>query len=141
MTRKGNPRQLFADLVADCVGYRKLEQLLDDQFAAALRIDTLALGTLAQSIAGEVDTLDLHRRYRVEQLGNVPGAVQALGAKVFAGERHAEQRKAVAERCAEMNTLAARCQARASRNGALLAGQYEAMQRVLHGERHTYVPA
>ncbi len=28
-----------------------------------------------------------------------------------------------------------------TRNGGLLAAQYEAMQRLMHGERHIYVPA
>ncbi|WP_316682099.1 flagellar protein FlgN [Ralstonia flaminis] len=131
----------MADIVADGVGYRKLAQLLDDQFAAALRLDAALLGQLAKTIAAEADSIDARRRHRVELLGNAPGAVQAFGERALAGERHTAQRKSFIARCNELNALTARCKALGARNGALLAAQYEAMQRLMHGERHVYVPA
>lgn len=141
MKMKGSPRQLFADVVADSVGYRKLVQLLEDQFAAAMRLDTTALGSLSKAIAAEADAIELRRHYRVERLGNAPGALQALGQRLLAGEKQAEQRAALAERCSEVRALATRCQVLTKRNGGLMAAQYEAMQRLVHGERHIYVPA
>ncbi len=137
----GNPRQLLVDVVSDGVAYGKLAKLLEEQFAAAMRLDTAALAMLAKAIAAEADAIDLRRRYRVERIGRAPGAVQALGQRLLAGEKHAAQREAFVGRCTEVKTLAARCKTLATRNGGLLAAQYEAMQRLVHGERHIYVPA
>ncbi len=137
----GNPRQLLVDVVSDGVGYRKLAQLLEDQFAAALRLDTAALATLAKAIGAEADAIDLRRRYRMERIGGTPGAVLAFGKRLLAGDKHAAQREAFVERCTEVKTLATRCKTLTNRNGSLLAAQYEAMQRLMHGERHIYVPA
>lgn len=137
----GNPRQLLADVVADNVGYRKLAQLLDDQFAAALQLDTTALNSLAKAIAVEAEAIELRRRYRVERIGRTPGAVLAFGKRLLAGDKHVAQRTSFVERCTELKALAARCRTLTTRNGGLLAAQYEAMQRLMHGERHTYVPA
>lgn len=141
MSVNGNSRQLVADVVADGVGYRKLAQLFEDQYAAALRLDAALLGQIAKVIAAEADTIDARRRYRAELLGNTPGAIAAFGDRAFAGEQHAAKRASFAARCGELKALSTRCQTLAARNGALLAAQYEAMQRVLHGERHVYVPA
>ncbi|MPV70248.1 hypothetical protein [Burkholderia sp. BE17] len=141
MTGKSSLQQLLVDVVADGVGYRKLVQLLEDQFAAALRLDAAKLGTLAGAIAAEVDAIDLRRRYRIERLGEAPGAVLALGRRLLAGDRHAKQRALFVDCCAEVKALAARCRTLTRRNSGLLVAQYEAMWRLIHGERHTYVPA
>ncbi|WP_426400108.1 hypothetical protein ACN9M1_18985 [Ralstonia sp. R-29] len=137
----GNPRQLLADVVTDSISYRKLAQLLEDQFAAAMRLDTQALAALAKSIAVESDAINLRRRYRVERIGHAPGAVLAFGQRLLSGDKHAAQRASFVERCTDLKAQAARCQALTARNGGLLAAQYEAMQRLMHGERHIYAPA
>ncbi|WP_175885458.1 hypothetical protein [Burkholderia sp. BCC0044] len=141
MSTKGDPRQLLADVAADGVGYRRLAQLLEDQFAAALRLDTAKLGALARSIAAEADAIELRRRHRTEWLGHAPGAVLAFGRRLLAGDRYATQRASFVDRCAEVKVLAARCQALTRRNSRLLVAQYDAMERLMYGERHTYVPA
>ncbi|MDF3079915.1 MULTISPECIES: hypothetical protein [Burkholderia cepacia complex] len=140
MTGTGSLHQLLVDVIADCVGYRKLVQLLEDQFAAALQLDTARLGVLAGVIAAETDAIDMRRCYRIERLGQVQGAVLALGRRLLADDRHATQRASFVERCEEVKLLAARCQALTRRNSDLLVAQYEVMQRLMYGESHTYVP-
>lgn len=140
MTGRGSLHQLIVDVVADSVGYRKLVQLLEDQFAAAIQLDTVRLGVLADVIAAETDAIDMRRRYRIERLGQARGAVQALGRRLLADDRHTAQRALFVERCEEVKMLAARCQALTRRNSGLLVAQYETMQRLVYGERHTYVP-
>ncbi|KAB0642018.1 hypothetical protein [Burkholderia latens] len=140
MTGAGSLQQLLVDVIADCVGYRRLVQLLEDQFAAALQLDTVRLGVLAGVIAAETDAIDMRRRHRIERLGHARGAVVALGRRLLGDDRHAMQRASFVERCEEVKLLAARCQALTRRNSGLLVAQYEVMQRLMYGESHIYVP-
>jgi flagellar biosynthesis protein FlgN len=134
-------KQLLLDLGTDLNAYRKLAGMLDEQFDAALRLDGASLGRIGQAIDAEVSALDVRRSTRATVLGTTPGAAERLGQLLFPGAARAAQRVALSARFDELEQLIGHCKARATRNGGLLASQFEAMQRVLHGERHTYVPA
>ncbi len=130
-------RRFIDDLNADLSAYRRLAQMFDAQFAAALRLDGGALTRAAEGIAHEVGLLDERRRMR----GGV-GHVQLDAARQAAlrAQATAAQRTAIEARYAELEKAVKRCKAQAVRNGNLLASQFEMMQQLLYGEKHTYAP-
>ncbi|KVO87711.1 hypothetical protein WL21_04845 [Burkholderia ubonensis] len=136
-----NARRLLDDLREDFAAYRRLAEMLDAQFEAALRIDFEALRAFATAIGSEVERIAARRETRVSQIGAQPGGAVRLAERVFPGPERALQRATLIGRCNEIEMLIGECKARATRNGNLLGSQFEAMQRLVNGERHTYVPA
>ncbi|WJF90786.1 flagellar export chaperone FlgN [Paraburkholderia bonniea] len=139
MTRQAALRQVVTGLTADLEAYRVLQRMLDEQFAVAQRLDAPALKRLGEAINHELERLELNQRTRRSLLGGMPGAFQRLLTGQPGAAPSAAQ-TALAARYAELEALVARCKALAARNSSLLAGQFETMQRMLHGEKHTYVP-
>lgn len=128
-------KRALEELDSEVVAYRKLSDMLDEQFQTAKRLDTAMLAKISAEIAREVSCLDERRRSRTQWLGPVPESAGHLH-----GSREGAAHDAVERRCAELKMLAAQCKASTLRNGQLLASQYDMMQRILHGEQPTYGP-
>ncbi|MFH5254427.1 flagellar export chaperone FlgN [Burkholderia semiarida] len=134
-------RRLVDDLRQDLIAYRKLEQMLDVQFEAALRLDAESLRAIAKAIGTEVGALAARRDARLTYVGEQSSSAARMADAIFPGPGRELQRAALIGRCGEIDALIRACKVRASRNSQLLATQFESMQRLLNGERHTYVPA
>ncbi|MGC1550217.1 MAG: flagellar export chaperone FlgN [Rhodanobacter sp.] len=126
-------RRALEDLDGELRAYRKLAGMLEEQFTTAMRLDTTMLARISETIAEEVRLLDEQGRKRPRLVGALSDIAKRSPA---AGK--AAQHRVLEKRCAELKALAIHCKTLTMRNGQLLASQYETMQRVLHGERHTY---
>lgn len=132
--------QLLDDINADLHTYRRLAQMFDVQFAAALRLDADVLKRTAEQIEHEVGLLDARRRAR-SGAGQKPLSIAYQQTGRTPVTTAATAQRATLDVCREEWKAAVKhCKAQAVRNGNLLASQFEMMQRLLHGEKHTYVP-
>ncbi|MFC4762311.1 flagellar export chaperone FlgN [Dyella koreensis] len=129
-------KQALEELDGEVSAYRRLSSMLDKQFQVATRLDTASLACVSEAIAQEVHCLEGRRRQRSQLL-----TVASTLANRLPAARGTVAHRAVEQRCTELKELATICKAATLRNGQLLASQYDAMQRVLQGERHTYAPA
>ncbi|WP_153099489.1 flagellar export chaperone FlgN [Paraburkholderia hayleyella] len=137
--RQAALRQVIAGLATDLETCRKLQIMLEQQFTVAQKLDAAALKCLGEAIGVELERLEANHRERNSVLGGMPGAFKRLFATRPGSVQPAAQ-AALAARYAELEALVVRCKALAARNSTLLATQFETMQRLLHGEKHTYVP-
>ncbi|TWI67602.1 flagella synthesis protein FlgN [Pseudoduganella lurida] len=139
LSRQAAMGQLLQDIALDLVGYASLQDLLGEQFDAAIRHQQARLGQLAEAIGMLVDELETRRARRVALATRLTGPQPAM-AQVFALLRPGPRARLEADWAAlERMVLAAK--AAAKRNGDLLAEQFTIMQRVLHGEHRDYEPA
>nr|WP_176649706.1 flagellar export chaperone FlgN [Duganella sp. SG902] len=132
-------RQLLAGIAEDLRAYAALQELLQQQFQAALRHKAAELGPVAQAISDLVDTMQARRALRVALVQRLVGP-QGTMTQAFALLKNAAREKMEAD----WNTLeqaVIACKALSKRNGDLLVEQYTIMQRVLHGEEQIYAPA
>ncbi|KQP37171.1 flagellar export chaperone FlgN [Pseudorhodoferax sp. Leaf274] len=128
--------RLLRDVQADLADYAGLNDLLDAQFAGALRHDAQAMESLAGRIVAVVDQLDARRQFRVGLLARLTGgatpSVPALVAQWPAARRAAVQ--ALWDR---LEQAVQDCKARNLRNARLLTEQNALLARVLHGPEDT----
>ncbi|MGH8854021.1 MAG: flagellar export chaperone FlgN [Telluria sp.] len=130
---------LLADGVqADVRDSAEVLALLERQFEAALRHRSAELTTLAELLAPLLDAMEARRQQRVALvralLGEAGTMTQFIASLAEPGQG------ALAAAWADLETTVQACKAATTRNGALLAEQFTVMQRVLHGEDHTYAP-
>lgn len=140
MTRQQAMHGLLRGLAEDGRDYPLLQDLLEQQFQAALRHQAAPLAAAAEAISALVDRLEARRRLRLELAQRLLGA-QAAMAQVFALLKSGARDSAEADwRGLELRVL--ECKRLAKRNSELLLGQHGIMQRVLHGdEEPLYEPA
>lgn len=140
-----NKQETLARLVrgvrTDIQDYQQLRSLLEAQFQAALRHDTVRIGELATDITDIVETLERSRRDRVylaSQLldEHTPATVPALMLRLPPAVREVLHRH-----WALLEGLVRDCKALNTRNCELMVEQHAVMQRVLHGEGSIYVDA
>lgn len=139
MTRQDAMRALLAGIGLDLQAYTALQDLLEQQFDAALRHQGPRLGQVAEAISALVDTLQARRLQRValaqRLLGQTGNMMQA-----FALLKHAAREKMEAD-WKTLETMVVECKRLSKRNSDLLLDQHSIMQRVLHGEDQIYAPA
>lgn len=139
LTRQDAMRQLLQGMADDLAAYRQLQELMEQQFLAAIRHQSAALGTLAETISALVDTMEARRVQRVALVQRLLGASGTME-QSFALLKNAA-RERMEKDWQTLELLVRECKRLGKRNSDLLVEQYSIMQRVLHGEEHTYAPA
>lgn len=131
-------RALLAGIADDLHAYAGLGALLEEQFDAALRHQGPRLGDIAEKITAMVAEADARRIERVALAQHLNGP-NATMAQAFALLKPAGREKMEADWLA-LEALVTECKRLSKRNADLLVEQHGIMQRVLHGEEHTYEP-
>jgi flagella synthesis protein FlgN len=139
MNQRDALKRLMMGVGADRNDYRRLRELLEQQFAAALKHDAGALAVLNDEILALVERLDANRRERPELTATVLGTGKKATIEAVIDSLSGLPARALEEWWDELKQLVARCKELNARNGQLMASQFEIMQRVLHGESDTYV--
>ena len=137
-TRQDAMRALLAGIGADLQAYAELGALLEEQFDAALRHQGARLGEIAEQISAMVTAADARRIQRVAIAQQLNGP-KATMAQAFGLLKPAARAKMEADWQA-LEALVIECKRLSKRNAELLVEQHSIMQRVLHGEEHTYEP-
>ena len=144
MTYAEAVRSMVQGLRLDTADYQALQELLEQQFQAALRHGTEDLSELSGRITALSQVLEGRRQERMDlsklllggrgmsdravSIEAVTLRLPATAQQAFRSEWRALERQV--RRCKELNT----------RNCRLFMGQFEIMQRVLTPESHTYAP-
>jgi len=139
MPRQDAMRQLLGGIAEDLLAYTALQQLLQQQFDAALRHRAVELGEAAEGISTLVDVMQLRREQRVALVQRLLGPTATM-MQAFALLKNAARERMEAD-WATLEKLVIECKRLSKRNGDLLVEQYSIMQRVLHGEEQIYAPA
>lgn len=138
-TRQEAMQLLLHGIAMDVAGYAELQDLLEQQFDAAVRHQRARLEQLAETISALVDAMEARRRQRVECAVRLLGPAPSM-AQVFTLLKP-EPRARLEQEWAGLETLVLKCKRLGKRNSDLLVDQYTIMQRVLHGEDQIYEPA
>lgn len=133
--------KIFAGMRADLHDYRRLRELLESQFIAALNHRTDDIRVLGEDITALASTLDLRRRERFALATLLVPAGAPVSISTLAQRLQGASRSAFDTCWASLETAVRDCKALNARNCALLMGQYDIMQRVLQAEENTYAPA
>ena len=139
MTRQDAMRALLAGIADDLRAYPALQDLLEQQFHAALRHQAGPLGQVAEAISALVDTLQARRAQRVALAQRLLGPTANMD-QAFALLKNAAREKIEAD-WKTLETMVVECKRLSKRNSDLLLEQHTIMQRVLHGEDQLYAPA
>jgi flagella synthesis protein FlgN len=139
MTRQDAMRALLAGIADDLRAYPALQELLEQQFHAALRHQAKELGQAAEAISALVDTLQARRAERVALAQRLLGPTANM-AQAFALLKNAAREKIESD-WKTLETMVVECKRLSKRNSDLLLEQHSIMQRVLHGEDQLYAPA
>jgi len=139
VTRQDAMRALLAGIADDLRGYAALQDLLEQQFQAALRHRSAQLGQVAEAISTLVDTLQARRAERVALAQRLLGPTANM-AQAFALLKNAAREKIESD-WKTLETMVVECKRLSKRNSDLLLEQHSIMQRVLHGEDQLYAPA
>lgn len=131
-------RALLGGIAADRVAYTELTDLLEQQFDAALRHQGSRLGEIAAQLATVLEAAEARRQQRVALAQRLIGP-QATMAQAFTLLKSPTREKMEAEWLA-LEAMVLECKRLSKRNAELLVEQHAIMQRVLHGEEHTYEP-
>jgi flagella synthesis protein FlgN len=131
-------RALLAGIADDLQAYAALAALLEEQFDAALRHQGPRLGEIAERIGTVVAAADGRRQQRVALAQQLNGP-KATMAQAFGLLKPAGRAKMEADWLA-LEAQVIECKRLSKRNAELLVEQHSIMQRVLHGEEHTYEP-
>lgn len=133
--------RLVQGMRADIADYRRLRELLELQFDAVLRHQSQSLVDVADKITELVDTLEQRRQERVALAGEVIGHGKPVSMQGVARLLAESSRAKLEADWETLEGLVRECKQANMRNCRLLTDQHETMQRVLHQETHTYVPA
>ena len=139
MTRQDAMRVLLAGIADDLRAYPALQDLLEQQFNAALRHRAAELGQAAEAISALVDVLQTRRAQRVALAQRLLGPTANMD-QAFALLKNAAREKIESD-WKTLETMVVECKRLSKRNSDLLVEQYSIMQRVLHGEEQIYAPA
>lgn len=131
--------QLIRGVSDDLADYGRLQALLEQQFDAALRHQSVRLGELAAAITPLCETLELRRQQRVALAVLLLGPEPEMRRLFVLLEGRARAR--LEANWASLEAMVCESKRLGKRTSDLLLGQFSIMQRVLHGEEHTYAPA
>ncbi|KMN38308.1 MULTISPECIES: flagellar export chaperone FlgN [Chromobacterium] len=138
MNREQAFKQLLATVQQDLQGYRQLEQLLEQQFSAALAHQTETLKQLGDDIVGQCDTLQASRDQRLQLAGRLLGDGRAASMDAVLKLLPVAVEPACRQRWDALVAQIRQCQTLNLRNGQLLQQQQELMNRVLNGDSDVY---
>ena len=138
MTRDQAVARLLDGVQADLSACNAVRALLERQFQAALRHRGAELTQLADELMPQLDAMEARRQQRVQLVRALFGADATMD-RLFASMA-APQRAAAGAAWEQLEQLVRDCKQATARNGNLMAEQYSVMQRLLHGEEHTYAP-
>ncbi|WP_229417162.1 flagellar export chaperone FlgN [Massilia sp. Root418] len=130
---------LLEGISADMAAYAELQDLLEQQFDAALRHQRARLEQVAEAVSVLVDAMETRRAQRVACAVHLLGPAPAM-AQVFALLKP-EPRERLQQQWQALELRVLECKRLSKRNSDLLVEQYTIMQRVLHGEDQIYEPA
>jgi flagella synthesis protein FlgN len=134
-------QRIFAGMRADLQDYRRLRELLEAQFVAAVQHRSDEIAEIGTQISALTSVLDARRAER-QQLAAllVPrGARPSMSA--VANRLEGASRSAFDTCWQSLESSVRDCKALNLRNCRLLMDQYDIMQRVLSAESDTYAPA
>lgn len=138
MNREQAFKQLLATVQQDLQGYRQLEQLLEQQFSAALAHQGEALKQLGGDIVNQCDALQASRDQRLQLAGQLLGDGRAASMDAVLKLLPAAAEQACRQRWDALVAQIHQCQTLNLRNGQLLQQQQELMNRVLNGDSNVY---
>ncbi|AXT47438.1 MULTISPECIES: flagellar export chaperone FlgN [Chromobacterium] len=138
MNREQAFKQLLATVGQDLQGYGRLEQLLEQQFAAALAHQADELRQLGSDIVAQCDALQLSRDQRLQLAGQLLGAGRAASMDAVLKLLPAAAEQACRQRWNALVEQIRLCQTLNLRNGQLLQQQQDLMNRVLNGDSDVY---
>jgi flagella synthesis protein FlgN len=138
-SRQEAMQQLLHGVAMDLGAYAELQELMEQQFIAAVRHQGALLEQLAGGIAALVETMEERRRQRVACAELLVGAAPSM-AQVFSLLK-AAPRARLEQDWQQLEQQVLECKRLGKRNSDLLVDQYTIMQRVLHGEDQIYEPA
>jgi flagella synthesis protein FlgN len=138
LTRDQAVARLLDGIQDDLQACTVIRDLLERQFQAALRHRAAELGTLAEELMPQLDSMEQRRQQRVQLVRALLGAGATMD-KLLNG-LPAPQRTRAAADWERLEQLVLDCKQATARNGNLMADQYTVMQRVLHGEDQLYAP-
>lgn len=141
MTRGQAIEMVMAGILADVEGYRQLHDLLEAQFAAALRHETARIAEVGEKITETATAMENRRVERVSLVRRLIGAAEPKPMQALFGVMSASRRQLAESSWRELEERVRDCKALNERNCRLLMDQYEIMQHVLNGEADIYVPA
>lgn len=133
--------QLVQGMRADIADYRRLRELLELQFNAALRHQSQTLVDVAANITELVDTLEQRRQERVVLAGELIGPGEPVSMQGVMRLLTPSSRTVLQTDWDTLEGLVRECKEANARNCRLLTEQHEIMQRVLNREADTYAPA
>ncbi len=139
MNRSTALSKLMRGVGEDVRDYQTLRKLLQQQFDAALAHQTVHLSGLAERITEMTGVLEQRRLQRIDLVSALSGTGSSV-ATAFAlltGAQH----ETVQAGWGALEALVRECKELNERNCRLMMDQYSIMQRLLHGEEETYVPA
>jgi flagella synthesis protein FlgN len=136
LTRDQAVARLLDGIQDDLQACTVIRDLLERQFQAALRHRAAELGTLAEELMPQLDSMEQRRQQRVQLVRALLGAGATMD-KLLNG-LPAPQRTRAAADWERLEQLVLDCKQATARNGSLMADQYTVMQRVLHGEEQLY---
>ena len=132
-------QQLLDGVAADLQAYAALQDLLEQQFDAAVRHQGARLEQVAEAVSALVEAMEARRVQRVDCAVRLVGPAPSM-AQVFALLKP-EPRARLEQQWQDLELRVLACKRLGKRNSDLLVDQYTIMQRVLHGEDQIYEPA
>lgn len=148
MKQRSALQKLFQGMRADVEDYRRLRELLEEQFEAIVRHRAEQVRDVVGRISDLASTLDARRRERVELARRLTPAGQRPSIVLIAAKLQGASRVAFDECWTSLEALARECKQLNERNCHVLMEQHEIMRRVLaqvarghSAEADTYAPA
>jgi flagellar biosynthesis protein FlgN len=134
--------KIFHGMRADVHDYSRLRELLEVQFAAALRHRTEEIREVGERIVELVSVLDARRRERVQLASHLSDSRTGRVTMSSVAARLQGTSRSAFDACwSALEAAVQECKALNMRNCRLLMDQHDIMQRVLNAEADTYAPA
>ncbi|MGO4377354.1 flagellar export chaperone FlgN [Pseudoduganella sp. RAF53_2] len=130
---------LLDGIAADMADYQSMLDLIEQQFDAAIRHQSVRLGEIAEAIGTLAAMMDDRRKQRFDLAVRLTGPQPSM-LQVFALLKP-EPRARLESDWKALEAMVLKAKELGKRNAELLAEQFTIMQRVLHGDDQTYEPA
>lgn len=141
MTSREALHRLFEGMRADAADYNRLQELLEEQFKAALAHRTEEIGAIVEKILALTATLGLRSRERAQLARALSrGKAKKVSIRALTAQLPAPARQKFESAWQLLETLVRECKRLNVRNGHLLMTQRDIMQRVLNIEPDVYAP-
>jgi flagella synthesis protein FlgN len=137
-------QKILAGVRGDLADYRRLRELLEAQFVAALRHRADEIHDVVARILELTAVLDGRRRERVELVGALLAggtATSGMSLRAVSARLPITLRANFDACCARLEELVRECKRLNRRNCHLLTAQADSMRQVQNPEAYTYAPA